>query len=965
MLIPPATSAVILFLVGSSLGSGQQPLYSQTPLNRISSFNVSNCPGYSLHSLSATKSGLTAQLNLAGPACNAFGEDIPNLTIQVNYETESRLHVNIFDTANSQFTMPETVIPRPKASGSTTAQKSDLVFNYDPTPFAFWITRRSAPHVVPLFDTRISSLPATPIPPVIADDASTALNGFPLVFENQYIQLSSALPLGANVYGLGEVVSSSGIRRDVGTDGGVGTIQTNWARDIEDPVDENIYGVHPIYMEHRYNSTTKTSQSHGVFLFNANGADILLLTPPSSSASLIQYRLLGGTLDFYFLSGPTPLAVMEQYAEVIGTPTWQPYFGFGLHLCRWGYSTINATKEVVAKMRAANIPLEVMWNDIDLYHAFRDFTADPVSFPAEEMRAFIRELRSNNQHYIPIVDAAIPKATNATDFYDPYFEGADLDVFIKNADGTEYIGQVWPGYTVFPDWFAPNTLAWWTESLKNWSAVGIEFSGIWLDMNEASSFCDGSCGSGIDISNTSTPFLLPGDPGNPITDYPEGYNATISGPSGNITVNGTLTYGATAPPLSGLWTRGIGAGSQIGIDLNTPPYAIHNGFGRLSNHALATNATHAGGYMELDVHNLWGLMEAEATHKALKAVLPGQRPFIISRSAFASAGKWAGHWLGDNYSKWEYMYFSIQGVLQHQMFQIPFVGTDTCGFKGNTDEELCNRWMQLAAFTPFYRNHNQRGAISQEPYVWDSVASASRTAIAVRYAMLPYWYSLFANASMRGTPPVRALFWEFPDEPELFTVDRQFLIGRDILVTPVLTPNVSSVDGIFPGRGKTVWRDWYTHDVLNATAGANTTLAAPLGHINVHVRDGAAILLHQTPGYTTEETRQGAFSLLVTKSADGYAFGASYLDDGVSDPPGPSTTLTVHGSKNAVEISSTGTFRVLQKLEVVTILGVATKPAEISVGGKVQNFSYVSAQQKVVVSELDVDLNKGTTIEWK
>lgn len=48
---------------------------------------------------------------------------------------------------------------------------------------------------------------------------------------------------------------------------------------------------------------------------------------------------------------------------------------------------------------------------------------------------------------------------------------------------------------------------------------------------------------------------------------------------------------------------------------------------------------------------------------------------------------------------------------------------------------------------------------------------------------------------MHGTPPVRALFWEFPDEPNLFGIDRQFLVGRDILVTPVLTPNVSTVDG--------------------------------------------------------------------------------------------------------------------------------------------------------------------------
>lgn len=58
-------------------------------------------------------------------------------------------------------------------------------------------------------------------------------------------------------------------------------------------------------------------------------------------------------------------------------------------------------------------------------------------------------------------------------------------------------------------------------------------------------------------------------------------------------------------------------------------------------------------------------------------------------------------------------------------------------------------------------------------------------------------YTLFANASLRGTPPVRALFFDFPDEPELFTVDKQWLIGRDLLVTPVLTPNVSTVEGEF------------------------------------------------------------------------------------------------------------------------------------------------------------------------
>ncbi|KAJ6524259.1 glycoside hydrolase family 31 protein [Mycena vulgaris] len=931
----------VLLVVGGALASGGG---IQEATNIKHSFDIASCPGYALYALVETRNGLTAKLNLAGAACNAFGTDVANLTIQ-------------------------SVFTRPTSSKSSTERTSEFVFNYDSSPFAFWITRRAVPHAAPLFDTRIALLPPTPIAPVIAGDNSTALAGFPLVFEDQDLQLASALPLGANIYGLGEVVASSGIRRDVGTDGGVGTIQNDWARSKADPIDQNI----------RTASSCSSGHSPSFYLFillpltpaGANGADILLLTPPPSTTLLIEYRLLGGTLDFYFLSGPTPQTVMEQYAEVIGTPTWQPVWGFGFQLCRWGYPNLAAVKEVVAKMRGANIPLEVMWTDIDLHHAFRDFTTDPVSFPAAEMREFIAELRANNQHCacpdMPIVDAAVPKEVNSTDSYLPYAKGTDLDVFIKNPDRTEYVGQVWPGYTVFPDWFAPNTLRWWTEALGNWSTAGVEFSGIWLDMNETVSFCDGSCGTGIDISNISLPTILPGEPGNLVTEYPEGYNSTLSGTSGNITVNGTLTYGAIAP--AALAARGVGAGAQSGVDLNAPPYAIHYGNGRLSLRTLATNATHAGGYAELDVHNLWGLREAEATHKALQAVRPGARPFIINRSAFASAGKWAGHWLGDNFSKWEYMYLSIQGILQHQLFQIPFVGADACGFNDNSDEELCSRWMQLAAFTPFYPNHNVRGAIPQESIVWDSVAAASRTAIAVRYALLPYWVLFIVRQRVNGRHcPVRALFWELPDEPELFVVDRQFLIGRDILVTPVLTPNVSSVDGIFPGRGATIWRDWYTGAALDATVGANTTLPAPLGHISVHVRGGAAPLLHHAPAYTVAEARAGPFALLVSLAADGDAYGAAYLDDGVSSPPGPSTTVTIKARPGRVSIAGKGTFHVAQKLVTVTVLGLATEPREVEVAQvgsvRVRAFAYAAAQQKLVLTGLSVDLNKDTTVSW-
>ncbi|PPQ90718.1 hypothetical protein CVT25_005026 [Psilocybe cyanescens] len=945
--------------------------------NITHSLDVSSCPGYQLNSLKQTNTGLTAKLSLKGQACNAFGTDVADLTIQVTYETNSRLHVNIFDTANKQYTIPETVIERPAAPTKSFQKTSDLVFNHQASPFAFWITRRSQPHATPLFDTRIASLPQAPIPAVIPTDNSTALNGFPLVFEDQYLQLSSALPRNTNIYGLGEVVASSGFRRNVGPDGG--TIQTMWARDIADPVDENIYGSHPIYLEHRFDAKTNTSQSHGVFLLSAAGGDILLLTPPQSNVSLIEYRMIGGVLDFYFLSGPTPKTVIEQYGVLVGLPSWQPAWGFGFHLCRWGYENLADVRNQVTSMRTANIPLEVMWNDIDLYHAVRDFTADPVSFPPEEMRTFIRELNANNQHYIPIVDAAIPKQINATDIYNPYTKGVEKGVFITNPDGTEYVGQVWPGYTVcyilscwivhgltfssvakvFPDWFQKNTQDWWTESFRNWSESGIEFSGIWLDMNEASSFCDGSCGTDADLSNTSPPFILPGEPGNPVLDYPECYNSTIHGPSGNITVNGTLTCNldtATAA-LSGISRRGLGAGKQQNVDLNTPPYAIHNGNGRLSIHALATNASHAGGEAELDVHNLWGLMEEKATNIAVQSIIPKKRPFLISRSTFPSSGKWTGHWLGDNFSLWSYLRYSIAGVLQFQLFQIPFVGADTCGFNGNTDEELCNRWMQLSAFTPFFRNHNIKGAISQEPYRWESVANASRTAIAIRYSLLPYWaiYSLCQFIYDRDAT----------DEPELFDVDAQFLVGSDILVTPVILPNATTVSGIFPGHGSVIWRDWYTHDVLKTTPGQPTTLSAPLGHINVHIRDGSVILLHAQPAYTIEETRQGPFSLLVSLTTQDLAQGNAYIDDGISNPPGPNRNLVFKATKNQLTISSSGSFQIGPKLQDITVLGVGAKPKSVSVNGRiVPNWTYASQQAKLVALGVNATLNQALILKW-
>jgi alpha-glucosidase len=161
-----------------------------------------------------------------------------------------------------------------------------------------------------------------------------------------------------------------------------------------------------------------------------------------------------------------------------------------------------------------------------------------------------------------------------------------------------------------------------------------------------------------------------------------------------------------------------------------------------------------------------------------------------------------------------------------------------------------------------------------------------------------------------------------------------------------------------------VWRDWYTGAVVNATAGANTTLAAPLGHLNVHVRDSSVLLLHAAPAYTVAETAAGPYALLASLAADGYAQGQAFVDDGASDPPGPSTTINFLARNGSLALTPNGKFHIAQKLANVTVLGVASQPKKVAVSGTAANFQYDAATEKLVVSGLAVDLNSKSTLTW-
>lgn len=138
----------------------------------------------------------------------------------------------------------------------------------------------------------------------------------------------------------------------------------------------------------------------------------------------------------------------------------------------------------------------------------------------------------------------------------------------------------------------------------------VPWDGIWIDMSEVSSFCIGSCGSGnLSLNPVHPSFLLPGEPGDLILTYPEGFNltnATEAAQASSLAASQASSVAAATPPstaTTAYFTSTVTPGVR---NVNQPPYVINNANGDLAVHAVSPNATHIDGIEEYDVHNLYG-----------------------------------------------------------------------------------------------------------------------------------------------------------------------------------------------------------------------------------------------------------------------------------------------------------------------------------------------------------------------
>jgi alpha-glucosidase len=288
----------------------------------------------------------------------------------------------------------------------------------------------------------------------------------PMLFDGKGFRLAETMPADEHYFGLGDKTGAFDHREAAfrlwNTDA------YGW-QESTDPLYKSI----PFYVTYR------AGVSLGVLIDN---------TWPSSFdfgktvGDTVQYRAEGGPADLYILYGPSAKEVLKSYAWLTGPTPLPPLWTLGFQQSRYSYMTQARVLQVAEQLRKDRIPSDAVYLDIDYQVKNRPFTINSQAFP--DMPGMVKTLHAEKFHVVAITDLHIAYLPGQD--YPPFNSGVAGDEFVKNPDGTVYVGKVWPGPSVFPDFTRAQTRVWWGTLYKNLTQMGID--GFWNDMGEPSVF---------------------------------------------------------------------------------------------------------------------------------------------------------------------------------------------------------------------------------------------------------------------------------------------------------------------------------------------------------------------------------------------------------------------------------------------------------------------------------------------
>ncbi len=303
---------------------------------------------------------------------------------------------------------------------------------------------------------------------IVADDAD------PIRLEGRGFTLRKALPRGEHIFGLGDKTGGLLDRR--------GNSYVDWNTDAyaftsaTDPIYKSI----PFFT-----GVGGPGGSYGILLDNTWRA---WFDFGHREENVTAFGAPDGPIDYYVIAGPTTAEVVRRYTDLTGKAPLAPLWSLGYQQSRYSYMTADELRGVVKRLRDEKIPTDVVWLDIDFQDRNRPFTVNKTAFP--DMKALTTDLAAQGVKLVTIADLHVADAPN--EGYAPYDAGAVANGFVHNPDGSTFVGKVWPGASVFPDFTDAKARAWWGKLYAPLAGDGV--AGFWNDMNEPSVF-DGPGGT--------------------------------------------------------------------------------------------------------------------------------------------------------------------------------------------------------------------------------------------------------------------------------------------------------------------------------------------------------------------------------------------------------------------------------------------------------------------------------------
>ncbi|XP_058103908.1 uncharacterized protein LOC131247949 isoform X2 [Magnolia sinica] len=297
--------------------------------------------------------------------------------------------------------------------------------------------------------------------PIMIHKVPVYIPTFELLHGQQVVTIK--LPTGSSLYGTGEVS---------------GQLQRTGKRIFTWNTDAWGYG----------SGTTSLYQSHPwvlAILPNGEAFGVLADTTRRCEIDLRKestIKFASPTAYPIITFGPftSPTAVLISLSHAIGTVFMPPKWSLGYHQCRWSYDSDAKVLKVARTFREKGIPCDVIWMDIDYMDGFRCFTFDQEHFV--DPKSLANELHINGFKAIWMLDPGI----KCEEGYFVYDSGSEIDIWVQKADGGAFVGDVWPGPCVFPDFTQEKTRLWWAKLVKDFIFNGVD--GIWNDMNEPTVF---------------------------------------------------------------------------------------------------------------------------------------------------------------------------------------------------------------------------------------------------------------------------------------------------------------------------------------------------------------------------------------------------------------------------------------------------------------------------------------------